>query len=315
MQALLIRKDTTMAETPSRAARRGFTLVELLVVIGIIALLIAILLPALSKARESAKTVACLSNLRQIAMANYNYAAEHQGCSVPAAYRAGTTGAYTDSEGWPIILIAGEYLNAPNSTGPAGGHSAGNVFFCPSGSIDIKAPIQDTAPILPDHRASGLGAGYNRVASKGDSGATPPIPPLLAGYSVDVWYGMNGSTSANDKDTVPSIRYPADPTSKFPTDQFVLRKMNQIARASETVFIFDGIYMNIYSYPNRINARHNKLTQTNLAFFDGHATTVTTKELPGGLQITPPNDSTTFSKASLNANYPSPAPKWRLDQD
>jgi prepilin-type N-terminal cleavage/methylation domain-containing protein len=60
-------------------ARRAFTLVELLVVIGVIALLISIMMPALRRARESANGVACSSNQRQIMAAFLMFANEHKG--------------------------------------------------------------------------------------------------------------------------------------------------------------------------------------------------------------------------------------------
>lgn len=69
--------------------RRGFTLVEVLMVIGITALLIGLLVPALSKARAAAQMTTCAVNLAQLGQANATYAAEHRGNYAPGAAEMG----------------------------------------------------------------------------------------------------------------------------------------------------------------------------------------------------------------------------------
>src|SRR5688572_14076213 len=96
-----------------RAHRKhGFTLVELLVVIGIIAVLIAILLPALRKARQAAVTAACLSNLRQIGMAFHIYANDSKGwLPSPGPNRDFRLKPGSISLTWPERLVLAKALN------------------------------------------------------------------------------------------------------------------------------------------------------------------------------------------------------------
>lgn len=87
---------------PPRRRLRGFTLVELLVVISIIALLIAILLPALRHARDAARMTQNISNLRQIQLALYTYATDHDDVLPHSQFDDGTR--------WNELLVDWEYL-------------------------------------------------------------------------------------------------------------------------------------------------------------------------------------------------------------
>jgi prepilin-type N-terminal cleavage/methylation domain-containing protein/prepilin-type processing-associated H-X9-DG protein len=94
----------------------GFTLVELLVVIGIIALLVSLLLPALGKAQSAARAVQCAANLRSITQGMQLYAAQYKG-AIPGS--PWTSGAHLRQSGDPAIYnISGVTKNASDNNSP-----------------------------------------------------------------------------------------------------------------------------------------------------------------------------------------------------
>ena len=119
--------------------RRGFTLVELLVVISIIALLLAILMPALGRAREQAKALVCRSNLRQQSLAFILYAENND--RYPPVYDHWAIGG-----GWPHWWnYIRPYLSEKSERGDYSDQS--DVYRCPSGKTGKEYGLDSTAMI------------------------------------------------------------------------------------------------------------------------------------------------------------------------
>jgi prepilin-type N-terminal cleavage/methylation domain-containing protein len=113
---------------------RAFTITELLVVIGIIAVLLSVLLPALAAARSAARTTAGLSNLRQIGVAATNYSNDNKGFILPCAFYAHNS--TTTEDLWFVALVYYGYL--PNQ-GLANGNQMtyNSVLSCPSTPFEL----------------------------------------------------------------------------------------------------------------------------------------------------------------------------------
>jgi prepilin-type N-terminal cleavage/methylation domain-containing protein/prepilin-type processing-associated H-X9-DG protein len=142
---------------PARALRRGaFTLVELLVVIGIIAVLIGVLLPVLGRAREQGRSTACLSNLRQLGLAFMMYANDNKGF-LPATARGNTF--EQDWIHWQLTRnldrsAIAKYLTKVNDDGRTNSASnyekSLNVNFLRCPSDDVKFRVRgDLSPFAP----------------------------------------------------------------------------------------------------------------------------------------------------------------------
>lgn len=138
--------------------KSGFTLVELLVVIGIISVLVAVLLPALNKARQSAQTVTCMSNMRQIGLAIAIYVNDNNGYIPPACAKAYSTYDAT------FDVLLDPYLKAMNPpmlnpyagvapplTGPA------QIWRCPADNVQrnlvaqygtLRDPVQPRSYVM-----------------------------------------------------------------------------------------------------------------------------------------------------------------------
>ena len=104
-----------------RRADRAFTLIELLVVIAIIAILAAMLLPALARAKETGRSIACNNNLRQLGMAMRMYVDESQGTLPPHIVSSRWPDKFYDLYGknLKILLCPSEVTNSPATIWPS----------------------------------------------------------------------------------------------------------------------------------------------------------------------------------------------------
>ena len=286
----------------SRTRRFGFTLVELLVVIGIIALLISILLPTLNRARESARTVKCLSNLRQIGVTSVMYAGDWKG--VLPYHEMKFQGMTPADRFWFTKLNAYIDTNSGRGNEPA--------TLCPSGTPEVYAqyvgdPLGSPgAPVwwqfwtgwgpMGQRQQNLMGAGILQINIPDPEGGPvrQPSGTHYASMSVDSipesipWLPGSAKGSLASLFPIVSSGDRLD-SSGTPISSYI--KPNKLANfdnSSKTATFFDGV-VQFGMRAGSINTRHGvDATISNFTFADGHGASATRgNEFPSDDDVSP----------------------------
>ncbi|MCM8769151.1 MAG: DUF1559 domain-containing protein [Candidatus Omnitrophica bacterium] len=188
-----------MERREARERSSGFTLIELLVVVAIISILAAMLLPALSKAREKARGSVCMSNLKQITLAMFLYCQDYEEYFPPAYYMTAAS-----EIGWDFSSDDWWASAKPGLLGP---YLKGKVFSCPS-----KATVKsyDRPYTGYAYNTTYIGGGYSVWNGQQDSPTkvsrivNPSKTVLLADSAI--WSSWTNEVIVNSY-----LRAPGDP--------------------------------------------------------------------------------------------------------